>query len=62
MRPEGSPHLPPDYRMDESDPDVLALKRTDGTVVAFFSAQGATREDLEVAAWEDYERRGEHKK
>ena len=43
-----------DYRLDESDPDVLVLTRQDGTFVAAFSAQGATREGIVEAAKEDY--------
>jgi len=26
--------LPPGYRLDESDPDILALRRSDGTTAA----------------------------
>jgi hypothetical protein len=52
--------LPPGYRLDDrSDPDVLALRRAKGWVVAYFSSQGATREAIEETAWEDYERAGE---
>jgi hypothetical protein len=48
---EGGRRLPkPDYYLDESDPDVLVLRRRDGTFVAALSAQGASRE----AAVEDY--------
>jgi hypothetical protein len=47
--------LPPGYRLDRSDPDVWALRRHEGWVVAHFSAQGATREAIEQTAWEDYE-------
>jgi hypothetical protein len=43
-----------DYYLDESDPDVLVLRRQDGTFVAAFSAEGATREGLLEAAKEDY--------
>ena len=43
-----------DYRLDESDPDVVVLRRQDGTFVAAFSAQGATREGIVEAAREDY--------
>ena len=46
--------LPPGYRLDRSDPDVWALRRPGGWVVAYFSAWGATRETVEEAAWEDY--------
>ena len=50
---EGS-GLPEHYYLDESDPDVLVLRRQDGTFVAAFSAQGATREGIVEAAKEDY--------
>jgi hypothetical protein len=55
--------LPSSYYLDESDPDVLKLRRADGTFVAAFSAQGATKEGIIEAAKEDYksllERRSE---
>ena len=47
--------LPTSYYLDESDPDILILRRQDDSFVAAFSAQGATREVIEQAAWEDYE-------
>jgi hypothetical protein len=47
--------LPDSYYLDESDPDVLVLRRQDGIFVAAFSAQGATREGIVEAAKEDYE-------
>jgi hypothetical protein len=43
-----------DYHLDEHDPDVVVLRRQDGAFVAAFSAQGATREGILVAANEDY--------
>jgi hypothetical protein len=43
-----------DYYLDESDPDVVILRRQDGTFVAAFSAQGVTREGILEAAREDY--------
>ena len=43
-----------DYHLDESDPDVLVLRRQDGSFVAAFSAQGATSEGIVEAAREDY--------
>ncbi len=43
-----------DYYLDESDADILVLRRQDGTFVAAFSAQGATRESIVEAAKEDY--------
>jgi hypothetical protein len=45
--------LPPGYYLDESDPDILTLRREDGTFVAAFSAQGATREGIIEAAMQD---------
>jgi hypothetical protein len=49
-----------DYYLDESDPDLLVLRRQDGTFVAAFSAQGATREGISEAAREDYRRLVSH--
>lgn len=49
------PKLPSSYYLDESDPDILVLRRQDGTFVAAFSAQGATREGIVDAAMEDYQ-------
>ena len=46
--------LPNHYRLDESDPDAVVLRRDDGTFVAAFSARGATTEGLVEAAREDY--------
>jgi hypothetical protein len=43
-----------DYYLDESDPDIVVLRRRDGSFVAAFSAQGATREGIVEAAKEDY--------
>ena len=48
------PKLPSSYYLDESDPDILVLRRQDDTFVAAFSAQGATREGIVEAAMEDY--------
>jgi hypothetical protein len=42
------------YFLDESDPDVLILRRQDGAFVAAFSPQGATKEGICEAAMEDY--------
>ena len=42
------------YSLDESDPDILLLRRQDGSFVAAFSARGATREGIAEAAEEDY--------
>jgi two-component system NtrC family sensor kinase len=49
------PKLPKfDYYLDESDPDIVVLRRQDGVFVAAFSARGATREGIVEAAKEDY--------
>jgi hypothetical protein len=50
----GSPKLPEGYRLDFAvDPDVAALRRPDGTVVARFSIRGMSYEALEREALED---------
>ena len=46
--------LPPGYSLDESDPDILSLRRPDGTTAAVFSALGATHEAIQQVAWEDH--------
>jgi hypothetical protein len=43
-----------DYYLDESDPDIVVLRRQDGAFVAAFSALGATTEVIVEAAEEDY--------
>ena len=43
-----------DYYIDESDPDIVVLRRQDGSFVAAFSARGATSEGIVEAAKEDY--------
>jgi hypothetical protein len=56
-----------DYHLDESDPDILVLRRQDGSFVAAFSVRGVTEASIVEAAREDYrellrvywERRGE---
>jgi hypothetical protein len=45
-----------DYHLDASDPDVVVLRRQDGSFVGAFSARGATREGILEAAKEDYGR------
>ena len=42
------------YYLDESDPDVVVLRRQDGSFVAAFSASGAIKEGIIEAAKEDY--------
>ena len=46
--------LPFNYILDESDPDIVILRRQDGCFVAAFSASGATEEGIREAAMEDY--------
>jgi hypothetical protein len=54
---EDEPLLPKiDYYLDESDPDIVILRRQDGAFVAAFSAIGATMEGIAEAAKEDYGR------
>jgi hypothetical protein len=43
-----------DYYIDKSDPDIVVLRRQDGSFVAAFSARGATREGIVEVAKEDY--------
>lgn len=45
--------LPPGYFLDRSDPELLILRRPDGSFVAAFSARGATREGIRQAAEAD---------
>ena len=42
------------YYLEESDPDIVILRRQDDSFVAAFSAQGVTREGIVEAAKEDY--------
>jgi hypothetical protein len=49
---ETSPWLPPGYRL-EQDPDLLVLRRSDGSFVAAFSVRGFTKESVEEAAERD---------
>ena len=47
--------LPFDYTLDESDPDIVVLRRPDGCFVAAFSASGATDEGIRKAVIEDHQ-------
>lgn len=42
-----------EYYLDQSDPDVLILRRRDGSFVAAFSTRGATKEGIIEAVEED---------
>jgi hypothetical protein len=46
--------IPFNYVLDESDPDIVILRRRDGSFVAAFSASGATKEGIREAAMADY--------
>ena len=49
------PRLPKfDYYLDQSDPDIVVLRRQDSAFAAAFSARGVTREGIAEAAKEDY--------
>ena len=45
--------LPPGYYL-ELDAEILALKRKGDSVLAVFSAQGASGFSIEEEAWKDY--------
>jgi hypothetical protein len=49
--------LPPGYRLERSDPDVLVLRCPHGKAVARFSARGATAEAIEREARTHYRER-----
>jgi hypothetical protein len=51
------PRLPSGYSLDRLDPDVLVLRCPHGTVVARFSARGATAEAIEQEARKHYRER-----
>jgi hypothetical protein len=42
------------YHLDESDADIVILRRQDDSFVAAFSARGVTREGIVEAAEKDY--------
>jgi hypothetical protein len=44
-----------DYYLDESDPDIVILRRQDGSFAAAFSARGVAKESIIKAAEEDYQ-------
>ena len=48
------PRLPPGYTLDRSDAEVLILLCPQGTVIARFSARGATAEAIEREARKDH--------
>ena len=54
---EESSWLPDGYTLDESDPDLLVVRRTDGSFVAAFSAWVAIREGILDTVRYDYHQR-----
>jgi hypothetical protein len=52
---EGELPLPPGYSI-EHGADVLLVRREGGSVVAAFSARGATAKEVRRTAWDDYRR------
>ena len=50
---EGELPLPPGYTI-EHGADVLLLRREGGSVVAAFSARGATPQEVKRTAWNDH--------
>ena len=54
MSPEDLPFPLFGYHLDDSDPDIVVLRRQDGSVVAAFSARGVTRRGIIETAKEDY--------
>ena len=46
--------LPSGYRA-HFDPDVLVLKRADGSVVARFGSLGSAEQEVQRTAWEDHD-------
>ena len=52
---EGELPLPPGYTI-EHGADVLLLRREGGSVVAAFSARGATAKEVKRTAWDDHRR------
>jgi hypothetical protein len=51
---ERGPYLPSGYTLDETDPDVIVLRRSDGSGVATFSVVGAGPREVGRSAWEDF--------
>ena len=52
---EGELPLPPGYTI-EHGADVLLVRREGGSVVAAFSARGATAREVKRTAWDDHKR------
>jgi hypothetical protein len=52
---DGELPLPPGYAI-EHGADVLLVRRAGGSVVAAFSARGATAKEVKRTAWDDHRR------
>ena len=47
--------MPCGYHLDETgEPGFVVLRAADGRKLAWFSATGADREEMERTAWEDF--------
>ena len=57
MEPSEEGRLPPGYKVDRSDPDVLVLLCPHGTAIARFSTRGATTEAIDHEARMHYSER-----
>ena len=53
----GKLSLPPGYHV-EMDADLMELRRSDGSLVAVFSARGATPAEVTRTAVEEYRKNG----
>jgi hypothetical protein len=53
-REERAPYLPFGYYLDETDPDVVVLRRPNGSEVAAYGAAGADPKEIERMAWGDF--------
>ena len=49
-----SPYLPSGYSLDESDPELVVLRRPDGSEVDAYTSAEADLREIERAAWEDF--------
>ena len=59
MYDNSSQWLPPGYVLDILDPDLVVLRREDASMVAAFSAQGATPDSIRHTAQEDMQKQRE---
>ena len=50
-------YVPDGYHLDETDRELVVLRREDGSEVAAYSATGADPKEIERTAWEDHQER-----